>query len=48
MDPSKVVNVRNAVPLDGNVGGIRKYIIPNGLENGAIKVTQVLGLNPAF
>lgn len=47
-DPSKVVLVRNALPLDGMTGGLSEYIIPNWLDNGAINITRVSGANPRF
>jgi RHS repeat-associated protein len=47
-DPSKVVLTRRALPLDGNNGGIPEYIIPRGLENGAVKIKRVSGVNPEF
>lgn len=47
-DPSQVVRVRNAVPLDGNVGGVPEYIIPNALGSGAVTVNRVSGVNPEF
>jgi RHS repeat-associated protein len=47
-DPSKVVRIRSALPLDGNVGGIPEFIIPNALENNAVKVKKVSGVNPEF
>ena len=47
-DPSKVVLVRNALPLDGMTGGLPEYIIPNWLDNGAINITRVSGANPRF
>lgn len=45
-DPSKVIKVRPALPLDGNKGGLPEYIIPNGLNNGGIKINKVGGANP--
>ena len=45
-DPSKVVLVRNALPLDGMTGGLPEYIIPNWMDNGAINITRVSGANP--
>jgi hypothetical protein len=47
-DPSAVVLSRPALPLDGNVGGLPEYIIPNGIGSGAIRVTGVGGVNPPF
>ncbi|MEA3305882.1 MAG: hypothetical protein U9R52_03620 [Candidatus Omnitrophota bacterium] len=47
-DPSKVVKTRSALPLDGQKGGIPEYIIPNALDNGAVKVNRVSGVNPEF
>jgi hypothetical protein len=48
MDPTKVVQTRTALPLDGNLGGIPEYIIPNALDNGAVRVDRVSGVNPEF
>ena len=48
MDPDAVVLVRDALPLDGNTGGIPEYIIPGGLDNGAIQIERVSGVNPEF
>ena len=48
VDPSKVVLRGNAVPLDGNAGGIPEYVIPNWVDNGAIRITRVSGVNPEF
>ena len=47
-DPSKVVKTRSALPLDGNQGGLPEYIIPNALDNGAVRVDRVSGVNPEF
>jgi len=47
-DPAGVVNVRSALPLDGNSGGILEYIIPNWQKTGAIQVNRVSGVNPEF
>ena len=47
-DPSKVVKLRKAIPLDGNKGGIDEYIIPNWENNGAIEIIRVSGVNPEF
>lgn len=47
-DPSKVVRVRSALSLDGNVGGLREYIIPQWMENGSVIVDNVSGVNPDF
>jgi len=47
-DPSKVVLTRNALPLDGMTGGLPEYIIPKWMDNGAINVTRVSGVNPHF
>ncbi len=47
-DPSKVVLRRSALPLDGNTGGIPEYVIPDWMDNGAIRVTRVSGVNPEF
>jgi RHS repeat-associated protein len=47
-DPSKVVKVQTATPLDGFKGGIPEYIIPDALSNGAVKVNHVRGVNPEF
>ncbi len=47
-DPSKVVLQRAALPLDGQQGGIPEYIIPDGLNNGAISINRVSGVNPEF
>jgi hypothetical protein len=48
VDPSKVVLRRNALPLDGMSGGVPEYIIPSWLDNGAIRITRVSGVNPEF
>jgi len=48
VDPSKVVQTRPALPLDGNVGGLDEFIIPNWMDNGAIRVDRVSGANPEF
>jgi hypothetical protein len=48
IDPSKVVLTRSALPLDGKAGGLPEYIIPKGLDNGAIRVDRVSGVNPEF
>ncbi|MDQ1742264.1 MAG: hypothetical protein QOE23_603 [Pseudonocardiales bacterium] len=29
-------------------GGLSEYIIPNWMQNGAITITRVSGVNPAF
>jgi RHS repeat-associated protein len=47
-DHSKVVLTRSALPLDGKGGGMDEYIIPNGIENGAISINKVGGANPEF
>lgn len=47
-DPSAVVKTRRALPLDGNRGGLDEYIIPNGIEKGAIQLDRVSGINPEF
>jgi hypothetical protein len=47
-DPASVVNVRSALPLDGNSGGILEYVIPNWQKTGAIQVNRVSGVNPQF
>ncbi len=47
-DTSKVAQVRSALPLDGNKGGIPEFIIPNALKNGAVKIRRVGGVNPEF
>lgn len=36
------------VPLDGNRGRLDEYIIPNGIEKGAIQLDRVSGINPEF
>jgi RHS repeat-associated protein len=48
VDPSKVVLTRSALPLDGNAGDLPEYIIPKGLDNGAVRVDRVSGVNPEF
>lgn len=48
MQPSSVVVVRSALPLDGYPGGIAEYIIPNGIDSGAIRVDGVSGVDPEF
>ncbi|MDM7890087.1 DUF6531 domain-containing protein [Curtobacterium caseinilyticum] len=48
LDPDAVVLTREALPLDGNRGGLDEYIIPHGIENGAIRVDNVSGVNPEF
>ena len=47
-DPSKVVKTRDALPLDGNSGGMPELIIPDWQKNGAIDVDRVSGVNPEF
>lgn len=47
-DASKCVSSRKALPLDGNKGGLNEYIIPKAIESGAVKVTNVSGVNPEF
>lgn len=47
-DPSAVVKTRAALPLDGNPGGLPEYIIPQGIEKGAIQLDRVSGINPEF
>jgi RHS repeat-associated protein len=47
-DPSKVFKNRSALPLDGNVGGIKEYIIPNWMNEGAITIKRISGVNPSF
>lgn len=47
-DPSKIVKTREALPLDGNQGGLREYIIPGWRNNGAVKIKRVSGANPEF
>jgi hypothetical protein len=46
--PSSVVVVRSALPLDGHPGGIGEYIISNGIGSGVIRVDGVSGVNPEF
>jgi RHS repeat-associated protein len=48
MDPSKVARVRSALSVDGNVGGLKEYVIPRGIENGAVRIDRVSGANPEF
>src|SRR5690606_17656983 len=40
-DPSAVVKIRRALPLDGNRGGAIEYVIPNPIESGAVRVDHV-------
>ncbi len=47
-DSSQCVLKRKALPLDGNIGGLNEYIIPNAVEQGAIKIKNVSGVNPPF
>jgi hypothetical protein len=47
-DPSKVVLTRRALPLDGMSGGLPEYIVPGWMDNGAITITRVSGVNPHF
>jgi hypothetical protein len=47
-DPSAVVLQREALPLDGMKGGLPEYIIPHGIESGAVQVDRVSGVNPEF
>jgi RHS repeat-associated protein len=47
-DPSAVVKVRSALPLDGNAGGVAEYVIPNPIRSGAVTVDRVSGVNPEF
>ena len=46
-DPD-LVRTRNALPLDGMTGGLPENIIPKWMDNGAINVTRVSGVNPNF
>jgi hypothetical protein len=48
MQPSSVVVVRSALPLDGHPGGTAEYIIPNGIDSGVIRVYGVSGVNAEF
>lgn len=32
----------------GNTRGLNEYIIPNAVQSGAVKVTNVSGVNPEF
>ena len=48
MQPSSVVVVRSALPLDGHPGGTAEYIIPYGIDNGVIRVDGVSGVNAEF
>lgn len=47
-DPSAVVNVRSALSLDGNSGGILEYVVPYWQKTGVIQVNRVSGVNPQF
>ena len=47
-DPGAVVLQREALPLDGMKGGLPEYIIPDGIDSGAIQVDRVSGVNPEF
>lgn len=47
-DASSVVKTRRALRLDGQQGGAPEYIIPNALENGAVRVNRVSGVNLEF
>jgi RHS repeat-associated protein len=47
-DPSAVVLQRSAGALDGMKGGLPEYIIPNWMENGAVTIQRVSGVNPEF
>lgn len=47
-DPSKVILKRKALPLDGQEGGMPEYIIPDWMNNGAIEIQKVGGVNPEF
>ena len=48
VDPTKVVVVRPAEPLDGKPGGIQEYIIPDWMPEGSVIVVKVSGANPQF
>lgn len=48
MDPSLVVKTRSALSLDGNAGGLPEFVIPNWMDNGAVKINRVSGVNPEF
>jgi hypothetical protein len=45
-DPSSIVEIRHALPLDGNPGGAPEYVIANSHE--AVDVVSVKGVNPDF
>lgn len=47
-DPSKIVKTRSALEFDGNAGGLPEYVIPNWMENGAVRIDRVSGVNPEF
>ena len=47
-DPSRVVLTREALPLDGMKGGLPEYIVPNWIDDGAITIDRVSGVNPEF
>ena len=40
--------VDSALELYGNSGGLTEYIIPNGVNNSAVKVKNISGVNPEF
>jgi hypothetical protein len=49
----RVVTNASTVELPGRVvevlrGGLDEYIIPNGIEKGAIQLDRVSGINPEF
>jgi hypothetical protein len=47
-DPEAVVTVRGAVALPGTKGGLPEYVIPDWMDNGAIRIVNVSGANPEF
>ena len=47
-DASKIATSRKALPLDGNVGGINEYVIPDALKNGVVEIKNISGVNPEF
>lgn len=48
LDPAKIVLQRQALTLDGMKGRLPEYIIPGWLDNGAIRINRVSGVNPEF
>jgi|GEM_PF-6713184 len=47
-DPSQIVKKQRATELDGRIGGEPEYIIPKAIENKAVEVDNVSGVNPEY